>query len=68
MISCVTFPVAEAVKLIQEGKAPRITQPEEGATYDKMWKSKDQAKINWAQDALISFTRHRIYIAKELDP
>lgn len=36
----------EAVDLISEDKAPRIVQPEEGATYDKIWKKKDVAKVN----------------------
>ncbi|XP_077385403.1 cytosolic 10-formyltetrahydrofolate dehydrogenase isoform X1 [Festucalex cinctus] len=40
----------EAVRLIAEGKAPRITQPEEGATYEGIQK-KDNAKINWNQSA-----------------
>lgn len=39
----VSFQV-EAVKLIAEGKAPRITQPEEGATYECIQK-KDNAKV-----------------------
>lgn len=34
----------EAVKLIAEGKAPRISQPEEGATYECIQK-KDNAKV-----------------------
>lgn len=34
----------EAVKLIAEGKAARITQPEEGATYECIQK-KDNAKV-----------------------
>uniref|UniRef100_A0A3Q0QS14 10-formyltetrahydrofolate dehydrogenase n=1 Tax=Amphilophus citrinellus TaxID=61819 RepID=A0A3Q0QS14_AMPCI len=34
----------EAVRLIAEGKAPRITQPEEGATYECIQK-KDNAKV-----------------------
>ena len=42
LISC--FKV-EAVDLISEGKAPRIVQPDEGATYDKIWKKKDVAKV-----------------------
>lgn len=37
--------VAEAVELISHGKAPRIIQPEEGATYDPIMK-KDLAKLN----------------------
>eukprot|EP01087_Luapelamoeba_hula_P024361 TRINITY_DN9245_c0_g1_i1.p1 TRINITY_DN9245_c0_g1~~TRINITY_DN9245_c0_g1_i1.p1 ORF type:complete len:908 (-),score=182.35 TRINITY_DN9245_c0_g1_i1:244-2967(-) len=43
--------MGEAVDLIQQGKAPRITQPEEGATYDKMWKNKDLAKIPFDKPA-----------------
>ena len=35
----------EAVELISENKAPRIVQPEEGATYDKIWKKKEVAKV-----------------------
>lgn len=34
----------EAVKLIAEGKAPRIIQPEEGATYECIQK-KDNSKV-----------------------
>ena len=34
----------EAVQLIAEGKAPRIVQTEEGATYDAMMK-KDNAQV-----------------------
>jgi len=37
--------MVEAVELIGEGKAPKITQSEEGATYDKIWKKKEVAKI-----------------------
>lgn len=39
--------MVEAVELISEGKAPRIVQTEEGATYDKIWKKKGVAKIDW---------------------
>lgn len=39
--------MVEAVELIADGKAPKITQPEEGATYDKIWKKKSVAKIDW---------------------
>lgn len=35
----------EAVDLISNGKAPKIPQPEEGATYDKIWKKKEVAKV-----------------------
>ncbi|XP_075953149.1 cytosolic 10-formyltetrahydrofolate dehydrogenase [Anarhichas minor] len=40
----------DAVRLIAEGKAPRITQPQEGATYECIQK-KDNAKIDWNQSA-----------------
>lgn len=40
--------MVEAVELISEGKAPKITQPTEGATYDKIWKKKAVAKIDWS--------------------
>ena len=36
----------EAVDLISDGKAPKIPQPEEGATYDKIWKKKEVAKVS----------------------
>ncbi|XP_072276631.1 cytosolic 10-formyltetrahydrofolate dehydrogenase [Pyxicephalus adspersus] len=42
--------MVEAVRLIAEGNAPRISQPEEGATYDPIQK-KENAKINWDQPA-----------------
>ena len=37
---------AEAVNLIASGKAPRIPQSEEGATYDRIWKDKKLAKVD----------------------
>ncbi|CAL1608832.1 unnamed protein product [Knipowitschia caucasica] len=40
----------EAVRLITEGKAPRITQPQEGATYECIQK-KANSKIDWNQTA-----------------
>ncbi|XP_041459502.1 mitochondrial 10-formyltetrahydrofolate dehydrogenase-like isoform X1 [Lytechinus variegatus] len=43
--------MGEAVNLIYEGKAPRIVQPEEGATYDKIWKKKEVAQIPFGQSA-----------------
>ncbi|XP_006895226.1 PREDICTED: cytosolic 10-formyltetrahydrofolate dehydrogenase [Elephantulus edwardii] len=42
--------MVQAVKLIAEGRAPRIPQPEEGATYEGIQK-KEVAKINWDQPA-----------------
>lgn len=38
----------EAVRLIAEGKAPRIIQPQEGATYECIQK-KDNAKVKLQQ-------------------
>ena len=35
------------MQLISEGKAPKIVQPTEGATYDKIWKKKAVAKVNF---------------------
>ncbi|KAI4797283.1 hypothetical protein KUCAC02_025199 [Chaenocephalus aceratus] len=40
----------DAVRLIAEGKAPKIVQPQEGATYECIQK-KDNAKIDWNQSA-----------------
>ncbi|XP_036156147.1 mitochondrial 10-formyltetrahydrofolate dehydrogenase isoform X3 [Myotis myotis] len=42
--------MVEAVQLIADGKAPRIPQPEEGATYEGIQK-KDNAEISWDQSA-----------------
>ncbi|XP_062058970.1 mitochondrial 10-formyltetrahydrofolate dehydrogenase [Lepus europaeus] len=42
--------MVEAVQLIADGKAPRIPQPEEGATYEGIQK-KENAKISWDQSA-----------------
>ncbi|KAF6117297.1 aldehyde dehydrogenase 1 family member L2 [Phyllostomus discolor] len=42
--------VVEAVQLIADGKAPRIPQPEEGATYEGIQK-KENAEISWDQSA-----------------
>lgn len=39
------FKQVEAVELISEGKAPKIVQTEEGATYDKIWKKKEVAQV-----------------------
>ncbi|XP_065175810.1 cytosolic 10-formyltetrahydrofolate dehydrogenase-like [Sycon ciliatum] len=41
----------EAVGRIAAGTAPSIPQPADGATYDKMWKKKELAQINWQQTA-----------------
>uniref|UniRef100_A0A8C6XXQ9 10-formyltetrahydrofolate dehydrogenase n=1 Tax=Naja naja TaxID=35670 RepID=A0A8C6XXQ9_NAJNA len=41
----------EAVQLIADGQAPRIPQPEEGASYEGIQK-KENAKISWDQPAL----------------
>uniref|UniRef100_A0A0B6ZYE6 10-formyltetrahydrofolate dehydrogenase n=1 Tax=Arion vulgaris TaxID=1028688 RepID=A0A0B6ZYE6_9EUPU len=42
--------MGEAVELIATGRAPKIVQPEEGATYDALIR-KDKVKINWDQTA-----------------
>ncbi|KAL5013525.1 hypothetical protein ScPMuIL_007795 [Solemya velum] len=42
--------MGESVQMIADGKAPQITQPEEGATYDAMLK-KDKVQIKWDQSA-----------------
>ncbi|XP_038054294.1 mitochondrial 10-formyltetrahydrofolate dehydrogenase-like isoform X2 [Patiria miniata] len=41
--------MGEAVQMIADGKAPKVTQPEEGATYDAIWKKKEVAEIKWDQ-------------------
>ncbi|XP_048642931.1 cytosolic 10-formyltetrahydrofolate dehydrogenase [Marmota marmota marmota] len=43
-------PQVQAVRLIAEGKAPRLPQPEEGASYEGIQK-KETARINWDQPA-----------------
>ncbi|XP_030176289.1 mitochondrial 10-formyltetrahydrofolate dehydrogenase isoform X2 [Lynx canadensis] len=42
--------MVEAVQLIADGKAPRIPQPEEGATFEGIQK-KENAEISWDQSA-----------------
>ncbi|XP_077328226.1 mitochondrial 10-formyltetrahydrofolate dehydrogenase [Lithobates pipiens] len=42
--------MVEAVQLIADGKAPRIDQPEDGATYEGIQK-KENAKISWDNSA-----------------
>ncbi|XP_054430413.1 mitochondrial 10-formyltetrahydrofolate dehydrogenase [Pteronotus mesoamericanus] len=42
--------MVEAVQLIADGKAPRIPQPNEGATYEGIQK-KENAEISWDQSA-----------------
>ncbi|XP_072106988.1 cytosolic 10-formyltetrahydrofolate dehydrogenase-like, partial [Mobula birostris] len=42
--------MVESVELIAAGKAPRIKQPEDGATYEGIQK-KENAKVNWDQPA-----------------
>lgn len=37
----------EAVNLIADGKASKTVQPEEGATYDKIWKKKEVAQVGY---------------------
>ncbi|KAM4800114.1 LOW QUALITY PROTEIN: cytosolic 10-formyltetrahydrofolate dehydrogenase [Urocitellus parryii] len=42
--------MVQAVRLIAEGRAPRLPQPEEGASYEGIQK-KETARINWDQPA-----------------
>uniref|UniRef100_A0A8C5FM67 10-formyltetrahydrofolate dehydrogenase n=1 Tax=Gadus morhua TaxID=8049 RepID=A0A8C5FM67_GADMO len=42
--------MVESVQLIADGKAPRVIQSEEGASYEGIQK-KSNAKVNWAQPA-----------------
>ncbi|XP_069994485.1 cytosolic 10-formyltetrahydrofolate dehydrogenase isoform X1 [Penaeus vannamei] len=43
--------MAEAVTMVADGTAPKIPQPEEGATYDPMLNKKELCKVNWDQSA-----------------
>ncbi|XP_034945649.1 mitochondrial 10-formyltetrahydrofolate dehydrogenase isoform X2 [Chelonus insularis] len=43
--------MAEAVDLVAAGKAPKIPQPIEGATYDPMLNKKELQQINWNKSA-----------------
>uniref|UniRef100_H3B2E7 10-formyltetrahydrofolate dehydrogenase n=1 Tax=Latimeria chalumnae TaxID=7897 RepID=H3B2E7_LATCH len=43
--------MVEAVQLIARGKAPRIPQSEEGATYEGIQKKENAKQINWDQTA-----------------
>ena len=44
--------MAEAVRLIANDKAPKITQTEFGAKYDPIWRKKELAKVDFGKDAL----------------
>ncbi|XP_063608578.1 cytosolic 10-formyltetrahydrofolate dehydrogenase-like [Penaeus indicus] len=50
-INCRIICKAEAVTMVADGTAPKIPQPEEGATYDPMLNKKDLCKVNWDQPA-----------------
>lgn len=39
--------MAEAVNLVADGKAPKIIQPEEGASYEPSLKKGDIQLVNW---------------------
>jgi formyltetrahydrofolate dehydrogenase len=39
--------IADAVVLIRDGKAPRIPQTSDGASYEELWTDKNKAKIDW---------------------
>ncbi|KAK0082203.1 hypothetical protein PV325_010892 [Microctonus aethiopoides] len=43
--------MAEAVNLVAIGKAPKIIQPTEGATYDPLLNKKELQKIDWSKSA-----------------
>ncbi|XP_064080015.1 cytosolic 10-formyltetrahydrofolate dehydrogenase-like isoform X1 [Macrobrachium nipponense] len=43
--------MAEAVTMVANGTAPKVTQPAEGATYDPMLNKKELCKIDWNQPA-----------------
>ena len=43
--------MAESVRLIAKGEAPCLPQPEEGASYDPIWKKKEVGQIPWAKMA-----------------
>ena len=53
----------EAVDLISDGKAPKIPQPEEGATYDKIWKKKEVAKVCIINMLLIIYFHEELFQA-----
>ena len=53
----------EAVDLISDGKAPKIPQPEEGATYDKIWKKKEVAKVCIIKMLLIIYFHEELFHA-----
>jgi len=44
--------MGEAVRLIANKKAPKITQTEWGATYDPIWRKKSLAEVDFGMDAL----------------
>ncbi|XP_020296735.1 cytosolic 10-formyltetrahydrofolate dehydrogenase isoform X2 [Pseudomyrmex gracilis] len=43
--------ISEAVDMIAKGIAPKIPQPEKGATYDPMLNKKELQKIDWSKSA-----------------
>lgn len=43
--------MGEAVDLVAKGTAPRIAQPEEGATYDSLLNKQELQKIDWTNSA-----------------
>lgn len=43
--------MAEAVDLVAKGAAPKVPQPEKGATYDPMMNKKELQKIDWSKPA-----------------
>lgn len=51
----------EAVHLIADGKAPRIPQPKEGATYEGIQK-KENAEVMWRNTVFLSIAPEKLLI------
>lgn len=51
----------EAVHLIADGKAPRIPQPKEGATYEGIQK-KENAEVMWRNTGFLSIAPEKLLI------
>lgn len=49
----------EAVHLIADGKAPRIPQPKEGATYEGIQK-KENAEVMWRNTGFLSIAPEKL--------
>lgn len=51
----------EAVHLIANGKAPRVPQPEEGATYEGIQK-KENAEVVWSNTVFLCIVLENLLI------